>query len=220
MAEAGPTDQVLQFRVHLLDITPMIWRGLQLRADQTLADLHNAIQVAFDWTNYSLHLFERRGRSYCEPRAYGLFGDDATAVKLGEMRLKPGERFSYTYDYTAFWKHQIRFERSMEAKLRTTYPYCNGGARKSPKEDFGGPWYFMQRLDEHSPIDLIRQGYGLLAAIEKGERALLRYIKAHRHEFPEMLYWLTIDQFNRKVVNSRLKHYALGNPAWRERGDT
>ena len=88
MAEAPAGRTVLQFRIHLLGITPMIWRGLHLRADHTLADLHNVIQIAFDWTDYSLHQFERRGRSYCAPRAYGLDGEDASSVKLSDLRLR------------------------------------------------------------------------------------------------------------------------------------
>ena len=135
------------------------------------------------------------------------------------MRLKPGERFSYTYDFIAFWRHQIRFERPVALKPGMTYPYCHGGARKSPKEDFGGPWHFMQLLDEHAPIDLIRQGVGLLHAAQEGEPTLQQYIEDYWPEFPEMMYWLSIDPFDRKGVNSRLKHYALGNSAWRDRGD-
>ena len=218
MAEAPAGSTVLQFRIHLLGITPMIWRGLHLRADHTLADLHNVIQIAFDWTDYSLHQFERRGRSYCAPRAYGLDGEDASSVKLSDLRLRVGERFTYTYDYIAFWRHQVRFERQSPAKARTTYPYCGGGARRSPQEDVGGPAHFMQLRAEHTQLDVLCQGLGLLEAIVAGEKELLHYLKKHRTEIPEMQYWLSIDQFNRKIINQRLKHYAQGNPAWRERG--
>lgn len=188
MAEASAKGTVLEFRIHLLGITPMIWRGLQLRAEHTLTDLHNAIQIAFDWTDYSLHQFERRGRAYCAPHAYGLDGADASSVKLGDLRLRAGERFLYTYDYIAFWRHQVRFERQSLAKARTTYPYCSGGARRSPKEDFGGPDHFMQLQVKNGPIDLIREGMGLLESLQEGEEAFTEYLDEHWEEFPLMQY--------------------------------
>ena len=123
-----------------------------------------------------------------------------------------------TYNYIAFWRHQVRFERQSPAKARTTYPYCGGGARRSPKEDFGGPDHFMQLQAENGPIDLIREGMGLLEALQEGEEAFTEYLDEHWEEFPQMQYWLSIDQLNRKIINQRLKHYAQGNPAWRERG--
>ena len=76
----------------------------------------------------------------------------------------------------------------------------------------------MQLRAEHTQLDVLCQGLGLLEAIVAGEKELLHYLKKHRTELPEMQYWLSIDQFNRKIINQRLKHYAQGNPAWRERG--
>ena len=37
---------VYQFKVLLRGITPTIWRRRQLRSDQSVADLHYAIQIA------------------------------------------------------------------------------------------------------------------------------------------------------------------------------
>ena len=42
-ADAG---EVLQIKVWLVGISPMIWRRLLLRSDHTIADLHYAIQIA------------------------------------------------------------------------------------------------------------------------------------------------------------------------------
>jgi hypothetical protein len=76
-------------------------------------------------------------------REFGLDGRDASSVKLSDLRLRTGERFSYTYDYMVFWRQQIRFERQVPAKARTFYPFCHGGARRAPKEDFGGPEHLL-----------------------------------------------------------------------------
>jgi hypothetical protein len=48
---------VYQFRVVLLGISPMIWRRLLLRSDQSIADLHYTIQIAMGWSDSHLHRF-------------------------------------------------------------------------------------------------------------------------------------------------------------------
>lgn len=53
---ASPID-VYQLRVVLRGISPLIWRGLLLRGDATLADLHDVLQIAFGWEDYHLHRF-------------------------------------------------------------------------------------------------------------------------------------------------------------------
>ena len=48
---------VCQFRIWLREISLMIWRRVLLRSDQTLADLHYAVQFSFVWTDFHLHRF-------------------------------------------------------------------------------------------------------------------------------------------------------------------
>lgn len=48
----------------LLGISPMIWRGLLVCSDSTIADLHHILQVALGWTNTHLHQFRIHGKKY------------------------------------------------------------------------------------------------------------------------------------------------------------
>lgn len=44
-----PQAQIFQLRVVLRGISPLIWRRLLVRSDSTVAQLHEALQVAFGW---------------------------------------------------------------------------------------------------------------------------------------------------------------------------
>jgi hypothetical protein len=37
-----------------------------------------------------------------------------------------------------------------------------------------------------------------------------------REELSELRYWLTVDQFSRRLVNQRLRWYATDDPRWRD----
>jgi len=49
--------RVLQIRVELLRIEPLIWRRIQVPGNYTFWDLHVAIQSAFGWNDTHLHEF-------------------------------------------------------------------------------------------------------------------------------------------------------------------
>ena len=54
--------RVMQFRVELQDISPKIWRRIQITSDCNFWDLHVAIQDAMGWLDYHLHHFEIKGK--------------------------------------------------------------------------------------------------------------------------------------------------------------
>jgi hypothetical protein len=56
MAEPGEVC-AYQFKVVLRGVSPMIWRRILLRSDQTVADLHYTIQIAMGWSDSHLHRF-------------------------------------------------------------------------------------------------------------------------------------------------------------------
>jgi hypothetical protein len=55
---------ILQLRVVLRGISPLIWRRLLVPSDTSIAQLHEVLQVAFGWEDMHLHRFEIRGREY------------------------------------------------------------------------------------------------------------------------------------------------------------
>ena len=60
-------DQVAQLKVALSDVRPPIWRRILVPATATLGDLHEVIQVLFDWDGDHLHVFESGKKRYADP---------------------------------------------------------------------------------------------------------------------------------------------------------
>jgi hypothetical protein len=56
----SPTGAILQLKIRLLDISPMIWRRVlvPVPAAFTLRELHGVIQVAMGWESLHLYLFQ------------------------------------------------------------------------------------------------------------------------------------------------------------------
>jgi hypothetical protein len=49
------SNSLLQLKITLKDISPPIWRRIQIPADSNFLVLHAAIQDAFGWEDYHLH---------------------------------------------------------------------------------------------------------------------------------------------------------------------
>jgi hypothetical protein len=105
-----------------LDGWPGVRRSIAVRADQTLADLHDALQAAFDWDNDHLYAFwldgkfwSRNGTQYVHPFELELNpfeGWDlpiakprrkSAAVRLSRLQLAPGQRIAYLFDFGDEW---------------------------------------------------------------------------------------------------------------------
>ena len=138
--------EVYQIHAWILGISPMIWRRLLVRSDCSIADLHYAIQVAFNWSDLHLHQFIIHGKHYGISKIGGVyFSSDPRAVRLSEFRLRLNERFLYQYDFGDRWEHQLRVEQKLRLDANRTYPVLVGGQRAAPPEDCGGPNGFRKR---------------------------------------------------------------------------
>jgi len=127
------TPDIYQLHAWLLGISPMIWRRLLVRSDQTIADLHYALQLAFGWSDSHLNTFRIHGKDFGVYHIGGpVFDEDATKVRLADFHFRLGERFLYEYDFGDRWQHQIRLERIFPFEPTHTYPVCIGGKRSVP----------------------------------------------------------------------------------------
>src|SRR5450755_1569773 len=136
--------QIYQLRAVLRGISPLIWRRLRVRSDSTVAQLHQALQVAFGWDDEHLNRFEIRGREYAVYRdGGGMIGIDARGARLDGLKLRRLERFLYEYDFGDSWIHDLRLEATLPIKPRKIYPICVAEKCSAPPEDCGGPCAFM-----------------------------------------------------------------------------
>ena len=82
----------------------MIWRRLLVSSETTIAQLHQYIQVAFNWSGEHWHRFRIHGKDYGIAYLGGISSDDNPhAVRLSGFRLHPRESFRYEYDFIANW---------------------------------------------------------------------------------------------------------------------
>jgi hypothetical protein len=207
------TPEVYQIHVWIRHISPMIWRRLLMRADSALANLHDAIQIAFGWSDFHLHRFRIHGRDHGVNRVGGpSFSRDARSVRLADFQFRPNEWFLYEYDFGDGWQHVVRVERRLSLEPRRTYPVCVGGQRAAPPEDCGGPGAFLGRRDA-VPGQLREHLERILEGVEAGDREA---IGDELEAVESLREWLALDRFDRRAVNRRLRLYAEGDARWRE----
>jgi hypothetical protein len=150
-APAAEGDAILQVKIWLTGISPMIWRRVLVPATFTLRELHGVIQVAMGWEG--IHLYE-----FCLHAArYGSWEVAASSpdVTLAALRFRKGQRFIYEYDLNVPWHHEVRIEDRLEPEARKTYPVCTGGDGACPPEDCGGPASFMDHRDDRFSFDAL-----------------------------------------------------------------
>jgi len=115
---ASDGDQLVQIKVWLLGVSPMVWRRVLVPADCTLRELHGVFQVAMGWEG--IHLYQFRLRA----ARYGSWELSASSpdVSLVALQLRKGARFVYEYDLNTPWRHEVRIEARPPSTPGKTYP--------------------------------------------------------------------------------------------------
>lgn len=141
-------NKVLQFKIELPEILPLIWRRIHIPSDYNFWDLHVAIQNAMGWQNYHAHHFEIKGKHKHEITRIGLpdfdqeddnfIVDPGWEIPLFQFYNELGVASKYLYDYGDQWWHTVQLEGYMYKEPKVKYPICIDGARACPPEDCGG----------------------------------------------------------------------------------
>jgi hypothetical protein len=121
----------------------VVYRVIEIRGDQTLAQLHEAIFKAFDrWEEHGYEFqfgkrpFDPDGPNYGVPDASSRKKGqgDARTTKLDDLKLKPQRVFGYWFDFGDNWYHQIQVERIEPAIPTVTYPRVIRRVGQSPPQ--------------------------------------------------------------------------------------
>ena len=203
-APAEGVDAIVQIKVWLLGVSPMVWRRVLVPINLTLRELHGVIQVAMGWEG--LHLYQFRLRA----ARYGSWELSAASpdVTLAALRFRTGARFVYEYDLNIPWRHEIRIEDRLEPEAGKAYPACSGGSGACPPEDCGGPADFMRRRDDMLSLEALEDLSTMAEII--GEVALERRPEVLDNE--EMRWRL-----EQAVEHSQARERAQGRPFSRRR---
>jgi hypothetical protein len=123
---------------------PVVTRTIQVRGDQTLADLHDAIFDAFDRDDEHMYEFQfgkkpmdHKGPRYtlAGPFAEEMEGDgDVEETTLAALGLKTGQRFFYWFDFGDDWWHQITVKAIEDEVPKGKYPKVTERVGESPPQ--------------------------------------------------------------------------------------
>ena len=170
MAGLEESTRIVQLKVRLLGLSPMIWRRVLTPASVSLRELHGILQVCMGWDGVHLYYFDIHAVHY------GAFELDSEGpdIALSRFRFRERDRFAYLYDMGDHWEHEVRIEQFLERNSKKTYPVCTGGSGACPPEDCGGPPGYLQWREEAtgwdawSDRDLV---FGFISGVLEGSNA-------------------------------------------------
>lgn len=213
---------ILQMKVRLLDVSPMVWRRLLVPATATLQELHGILQVAMGWEGIHLYCVELRARRYGSP---DLCTGNADTT-LAELLLRVGSKLRYIYDMGDFWRHEVRVEDQLAAVPGAEYPLCLVGDHSCPVEDSGGPlgWRARRReLTSFAALEDMAEIGDMLATVaaertlatlddpetrERFEAAVDR-MRGREHWLPQEFCRIQVNDRFRRGEHKRLMHQQI-----------
>ena len=146
MATKKKPASVYTLKISLRGAKPPIWRRLEVPGEMTLATLHAAIQIAFEWGGYHLYEFTVADESYSDP-SFELDVDSDRRVTLARVAARAPSRFEYLYDFGDSWEHEILVEKIGPPEEGVRYPRCIKGKRAAPPDDVGGVWGYEAMVE-------------------------------------------------------------------------
>lgn len=122
---------------------PVVSRTIEIRGDQSLELLHDAIFRAFDREDQHMYEFQIGGKGPNDPKAkrYGLtiyqdaeLEGDVGQTAIDDLKLKKDEAFGYWFDFGDDWWHQINVVSIENKSPRGRYPRITNRIGKSPPQ--------------------------------------------------------------------------------------
>jgi len=140
-------EKAFVLRLEIVGTEPVIWRRLLVRESMWVSQLHEAIQVAFDWFDYQTHTFVFDGMRLGNPvRRDDWLVEDDRDVKLSDINIEQLGQFGYEYHFGETWQVGVSVEQVGLFEKGRVYPHCVAGERAGPPEDCGGLESFADML--------------------------------------------------------------------------
>jgi hypothetical protein len=127
---------------------PHVIRTIQIRGDQTLAQLHEIIFEAFDRFDEHMYEFQIGGKGPNDPKAkryvlsqsmedsaFSSKVDGAVAkTRIGDLDLKTDDAFGYWFDFGDDWWHQINVMAIHASSPSGDFPKITARIGESPAQ--------------------------------------------------------------------------------------
>ncbi|MBK1669490.1 hypothetical protein CKO28_15735 [Rhodovibrio sodomensis] len=142
-------EQVVRLSADLRGVEPTVRRRFEVPAEMTLADLHEVLQVTFQWDDDHLHSFQAGETRYGPPEVRDGFGPPVQpeeGIKIGTLARKGRQRLRYLYDFGDDWLHDIRILQVRDADPERPAPALLHAQGRTPPEDCGGPFGYAALL--------------------------------------------------------------------------
>ncbi|MCL4531317.1 MAG: plasmid pRiA4b ORF-3 family protein [Chloroflexi bacterium] len=138
---SGPMDK------KFIKKSPVVSRTIEIRGDQTLAQLHKIIFKAFNRFEEHLYEFQIGGKGPNDPgsRRYsfsstddeivgGKLAGDVRETVMDDLKLKTDEAFGYWFDFGDDWWHQINVITIESKPVKGKYPKITNRVGQSPPQ--------------------------------------------------------------------------------------
>jgi len=132
---------VYVLRIQLEEISPLIWREVEVPDSLSLAALHEVIQQSMGWENYHLYEYLINGERYGVNDPDFDYGDpvnEAGKLKIKDALKNQEDFINYCYDFGDSWQHTVILKSIKPGNINKIK--CLSGARSCPPEDVGGVW--------------------------------------------------------------------------------
>ena len=136
-----------QITEEFVEKNPVISRTIEIRGDQTLEQLHDAIFSAFERWDEHMYEFQvggkgpmdRKARRYVLPMGGESFDDQkpagvVTETTIDALGLKMDQAFGYWFDFGDDWWHQIVVVAIRDATAGAKYPKVTAKTGDSPPQ--------------------------------------------------------------------------------------
>ena len=181
--ELQATQAMITVRADMPGITPPVWRTLRLHSWMRLDELHDVLQIVFDWEDAHLHQFIVRHTGhvhrYMPEHAIrqGLHPAADTEVeeriRIGELLAAPGDELIYEYDFGDDWTVRLVVEQIEQIEPENDDPSATvlDGSGTAPFDDVGGAggWdEFLEAINdpEHPRYQELREWTGMPERIQ------------------------------------------------------
>ncbi|MFW6245219.1 MAG: plasmid pRiA4b ORF-3 family protein [Fibrobacterota bacterium] len=141
-------NRVLQFKIEMPGILPLIWRRIQVPSNYNFWDLHVALQDSMGWLDYHAHYFTIKAKGGRKEHRIGLPDFDrfdelpeiypGWEIPVLQYFNDLGVSATYLYDFGDSWWHKVTLEGYLVKEKNIEYPVCIAGERACPPEDCGG----------------------------------------------------------------------------------